>query len=125
MNDSGHPRRTTQCPALSPAGTCDTVKLLAIFVFDTNMPAGHDWRDWHLTVRGWIPGNSKADVADKTLTVISVPPGCVLTLRYHTFLPTENSASANYYTKILRGKNGELVQELLARYGDDPEDAAR
>jgi hypothetical protein len=98
---------------------------LVNLIFDKNMPAGHDWRDWHLTVRGWVPGNSKADVADKTLTVISVPPGCVLTLRYHTFLPTENSASANYYTKILRGKHGELVQELLARYGDDPEDAAR
>jgi hypothetical protein len=84
------------------------------------MPAGHDWKDWHLTVRGWIPGNKKADVADKPL-VIAVPPNCVLTLRYHSFLPTEHSPPASYYTKILRGKNGALVDELLARYGDDPE----
>jgi hypothetical protein len=84
------------------------------------MPPGHDWRDWHLTLRGWIPGNKKADVADKPLLMIAVPPGCVLMLRHHSFLPTEHSAPASYYTKILRGKNAALVEELLARYGDDP-----
>ena|SRR6476660_8871662 len=85
------------------------------------MPPGHDWKDWHLTVRGWIPGNKKADVVDRPLPVIAVPPGCMLTLRYHSFLPTEHSAPASYYTKILRGKNSVLVDELLGRYGDDPE----
>ena len=85
------------------------------------MPAGHDWKDWHLTVRGWIPGNKKADVADKPMGMIGVPVGCVLTLRYHSFLPTDHSAQMNYYTKILRGKNEAFVAQLLARYGDDPE----
>jgi hypothetical protein len=88
------------------------------------MPIGHDWKDWHLTMRGWIPGNKKADVVDKNVSVIAIPPGCVLTFRWHSFLPTEHSAPANYYTKILRGKNGALIQELLAKYGDDPEAGA-
>ena len=87
------------------------------------MAAGHDWKHWHLTVRGWVPGNKKADVTDKPLVMISVPPGCVLTLRYHSHLPTEHSAPASYYTKILRGKNAAFVDELLERYGDDPEQA--
>ena len=87
------------------------------------MAAGHDWKDWHLTVRGWVPGNKKADVTDKPLVIISVPPGCVLTLRYHSFLQTEHSAPASYYTKILRGKNAAFVDELLERYGDDPQQA--
>jgi hypothetical protein len=87
------------------------------------MAAGHDWKDWHLTVRGWISGNKKADVTDRPLSVISVPPGCMLTLRYHSFSQTEHSAPASYYTKILRGKNATFVDELLERYGDDPEHA--
>src|SRR3954451_14381297 len=85
------------------------------------MPTGHDWNDWHLTVRGWMPGNKKADVLDKPLPVIGVPAGCMLTLRYHSFLPTEHSAPGSYYTKSLPGKNSALVDELLGRYGDDPE----
>jgi hypothetical protein len=70
-----------------------------------------------------MPGNKKADVTDRPLLVISVPPGCVLTLRYHSFLQTEHSAPASYYTKILRGKNAGFVDELLERYGDDPQQA--
>ena len=87
------------------------------------MAVGHDRKDWHLTVRGWVTGNKKVDVSDKALSVITVPPGCMLTLRYHSFMPTEHSAPASYYTKILRGKNSAFVEELLARYGDDPEGA--
>jgi len=52
--------------------------------------------------------------------MISVPPGRVLTLRYHSFMPTEYSAPASYHTKILRGKNAAFVDDLLERYGDDP-----
>ena len=85
------------------------------------MPAGHDWKDWHLTVRGWIPGSKRSEVADKPLPVIGVPPGCALTLRYHSFLPTQHSDATSYYTRISRGKNDAIVEELLARYGDDPE----
>ena len=85
------------------------------------MSAGHDWRDWHLTPEGWIAGSKRADVADKRLPVIPVPVGCVLTLRWHTFLPTEHSPPASYYTKVLRGKGEAVVNELLAKYGDDPE----
>ena len=85
------------------------------------MAASHDWRDWHLTVRGWLAGNKKADVADKLVPVIAVPPGAVLTLRHHSFLPTEHSEPASYYTRILRGKNAALVAELLEMYGEDPE----
>ena len=87
------------------------------------MAVGHDWKDWHLTVRGWIPGNKKSDVTDKPLPVTAVPPGCALTLRYHSFLPTEHSDPASYYTRISRGKNDAFVEELLARYGDDPQHA--
>ena len=82
---------------------------------------GHDWKDWHLTPEGWIPGNRRADIAEKRISAIPVPMGCVLTLRWHTFLPTEHAAPASYYTRVLRGKSEAKVSELLKRYGEDPQ----
>jgi hypothetical protein len=87
----------------------------------SKISTGHDWKDWHLTPEGWIPGNRRADIAEKRISAIPVPMGCVLTLRWHTFLPTEHSAPANYYTRVLRGKSEARVGELLKRYGEDPQ----
>ena len=87
----------------------------------SRISTGHDWKDWHLTTEGWIPGNRRADIAEKRISAIPVPMGCVLTLRWHIFLPTENSAPASYYTRVLRGKSDAKVSELLKRYGEDPQ----
>jgi hypothetical protein len=85
------------------------------------MSVAHDWRDWHLTVDGWIPGNKKADIAEKRISAIPIPSGCVLTLRWHEFPGTRGGVPSSYYTRVLRGKSVARVNELLEKYGSDPE----
>jgi hypothetical protein len=84
------------------------------------MSIGHDWKDWHLTPDGWIPGNQRADISERRISAIPIPSGCVLTLRWHTFVATQRSMPSSYYTRVLRGKSAAKVSELLQKFGSDP-----
>ncbi len=83
------------------------------------MAASNEWREWHLTPRGWEPGDVRYEGQDVEVTP---PPGDrVLTYIYSEEIRSPVSARIEkQVTKIWPHHVSPEGERLLAEYGDCP-----
>jgi hypothetical protein len=83
------------------------------------MSASNEWQEYHLTPRGWVPGNYKHDGGSGEVTVPE-PPDSVAVYRYREKIPSMYSL-ADCTTSLVRTIGSqEAVVELLDRFGPCP-----
>ena len=82
------------------------------------MAASREWREWHLTPRGWVRGTVKYDF-DKT--ELPTPPERVLTCTYTEEVTSPVSpAMSRTVDEDWRSEDLQLVETLLKQYGECP-----
>lgn len=78
-----------------------------------------EWREWHLTPGGWIPGTVKYDFEDRDEK--PPPPDRVLTCTYSEKpISPVSPAMQREVTKDWESKDQQAVETLRKKYGDCP-----
>jgi len=78
----------------------------------TALPSAKEWTEWHLTLRGWVPGMGASDQAE------TFPEDRVLT---YQCLMTQDSAYSNTRCSLKLVwccNDHDLIKELIHKYGD-------
>jgi hypothetical protein len=83
------------------------------------MTFGHEYTEWHLTPRGWDKGKHRR--SGGILMAVPPPDDRVLTVTKHGELATPFSKARTYVTTDWECDDRELINSLLARFGNCPD----
>ncbi len=80
----------------------------------------NEWIEWHLTPRGWKPGNEKREFPPYQKEV-EAPSDRVLTCRYHQGVAINSIWIQKYTSRIWEIADKNVVDEMIDKFGDCPE----
>lgn len=83
------------------------------------MSASDEWREYHLTTRGWIPGSHKHDFGPTVH--VARPADAVMTWCYREQQGSMHSKVHRSCDEVWRSEDGASIDRLLAQYGPCPE----
>jgi hypothetical protein len=82
------------------------------------MAGSEEWQERHLTPDGWISGSCKVDGQGRT--DVDPPANRVLTVRYEEIWSIDMPSIKKRTIVMWEGKDQDVTQELLAKYGEAP-----
>lgn len=84
------------------------------------MSASNEYWIWHLTPRGWEKGTEKLDFGGTKRTV---PPGTVLTLKYHEYWSSIYSSIERWIDTEIKDQTE--AENLKRKYGSNPPEMSK
>jgi hypothetical protein len=85
----------------------------------STMSASDEWAEWHLTPRGWEPGDVKLDVVG--VEKGPLPADRVLTCCYNEHMGSAFSKLRKSVSEKWRSEDTTAVSALLRKFGNCPE----
>lgn len=84
------------------------------------MSLSKERQDFHLTPLGWIEGSFKGDAFGGS-NEVPIPVDRVLTIACYDEIPAANSRSHFYDQVIWQSEDKPLVEQLKAKWGENPD----
>lgn len=82
------------------------------------MSASHEWKEWHLTSRGWIAGTEQWDFGQPE--IVPPPNDRVLSRSYHERQSSSFSKVDRYCDTTWKHPDARLIDQLVAKFGGHP-----